>query len=86
VSDFYTKKDVDRYYSQRSADWPEKSDLSLIPGIVPGTTVVSPYTYKKTKVTNKRGILSRWALRSILLLWLDPKSGQLLPLLRDLGF
>lgn len=34
----------------------EKYNLSLIPGIVPGTTVVSPYTYKKTKVTNKGDI------------------------------
>lgn len=31
----------------------EKYNLSLIPNIVPGTTVVSPYTYKKTKSTNK---------------------------------
>lgn len=31
----------------------EKYDLSLIPGIVPGTMSVAPYNYKKTKVTNK---------------------------------
>jgi len=29
----------------------EKYDLSLIPGIVPGSTVVAPYNAKKTKVT-----------------------------------
>lgn len=31
----------------------DKYNLSLIPSIVPGTTVVSPYSYKKTKTTNK---------------------------------
>lgn len=31
----------------------EKYNLSLIPQIVPGTTNVAPYTYKKTKTTNK---------------------------------
>lgn len=31
----------------------EKYNLSLIPGIVPGTTTVIPYPYKKTKTTAK---------------------------------
>ena len=31
----------------------DKYDLSLIPGITGGTTQVSPYTYKKTKSTQK---------------------------------
>lgn len=31
----------------------EKYDLSLVPGIVQGTTVVEPYSYKKTKTTAK---------------------------------
>lgn len=31
----------------------DKLNLSLVPGIVPGTTIVSPYNYKKTKVTAK---------------------------------
>ena len=30
-----------------------KHEVSLIPGIVPGSTVVSPYSYKKTKSTAK---------------------------------
>lgn len=34
----------------------EKYNLSLIPGIVPGTTVVSPHLYKKTKTTPKGDI------------------------------
>lgn len=34
----------------------EKYDLSLIPGIVPGTTKVTPYFYKKTKTTAKGDI------------------------------
>jgi len=34
----------------------EKFNLSLIPGIVPGTTVVTPYNYKKTKTTQKGDI------------------------------
>ena len=34
----------------------EKYNLSLIPGIVPGTTSVSPYNYKKTKTTAKGDI------------------------------
>lgn len=34
----------------------EKYNLSLIPGIVPGTTKVDPYTYKKTKTTQKGDI------------------------------
>lgn len=31
----------------------KKYDLSLVPGIVPGTTKVEPFCYKKTKVTQK---------------------------------
>jgi len=31
----------------------KKYELSLVPGIVPGTTKVEPYNYKKTKVTSK---------------------------------
>lgn len=31
----------------------EKYNLSLVPGIVPGTTKVEPFCYKKTKVTQK---------------------------------
>lgn len=31
----------------------EKYDLSLLPGIVPSTLAVSPYSYTKTKVTQK---------------------------------
>ena len=34
----------------------EKYNLSLIPGIVPGTTTVIPYPYKKTKTTAKGDI------------------------------
>ena len=34
----------------------KKYDLSLIPGIVPGTTKVSPFCYKKTKTTQKGDI------------------------------
>lgn len=34
----------------------EKYNLSLIPGIVPGTTTVLPYSYKKTKSTGKGDI------------------------------
>lgn len=34
----------------------KKYDLSLIPGIVPGTTKVEPFCYKKTKVTQKGDI------------------------------
>ena len=34
----------------------DKLNLSLIPGIMPGTTTVTPYTYKKTKSTQKGDI------------------------------
>lgn len=34
----------------------DKYNLSLVPGIVPGTTTVTPYTYKKTKSTQKGDI------------------------------
>lgn len=34
----------------------DKLNLSLIPGILPGTTTVTPYTYKKTKSTQKGDI------------------------------
>lgn len=34
----------------------DKLGLSLLPGIVPGTTVVQPYNYKKTKATAKGDI------------------------------
>lgn len=34
----------------------EKYDISLLPGIVPGTTKVDPFCYKKTKVTQKGDI------------------------------
>ena len=34
----------------------ERYNLSLIPGIVPGTTSVNPYSYKKTKTTAKGDI------------------------------
>ena len=34
----------------------DKYGLSLVPGIVPGTTKVEPYVYKKTKTTNKGDI------------------------------
>ena len=34
----------------------DKYGLSLIPGIVPGTTSVTPYVYKKTKTTSKGDI------------------------------
>lgn len=38
----------------------EKYDLSLIPGITPGTMKVEPYTYKKTKVTPKGERYDEW--------------------------
>ena len=54
----------------------DKYGISLIPGIVPGTTVVSPYHYKKTKAT-KDGKVYEENVNDILVsadtyyLWID---------------
>ena len=38
----------------------EKYDISLVPGVVPNTLKVEPYTYKKTKVTSKGERYDEW--------------------------
>ena len=44
----------------------DKYHLSLVPGIVGGTTKVEPYPYKKTKTTRRRRswLAGRWSASS----------------------
>lgn len=44
----------------------DKLGVSLIPGIVPGTTEVTPYSYEKTKVDRKSGEVLRETVNEIL--------------------
>ena len=59
----------------------DKLGVSLIPGIVPGTTVVTPYTYAKVKY-DKQGNRSEDPVNEILVkadttwTWLDDATGE----------
>lgn len=44
----------------------DKLGVSLIPGIVPGTTVVTPYSYQKSKVDRKTGAVTNETVNEIL--------------------
>lgn len=44
----------------------DKLGVSLIPGIVPGTTEVKPYSYEKTKADKKTGIVTKETVNEIL--------------------